>query len=221
MKQKLLISSAALMITAAVHADIWGFDVITTNSPQGQYLEDYDQFLMTAPVASGDNCVRFDNTGSYTGAVITKIYFGVLAEKVDTINLQIDSVDLSASSTAVDFIINNDPGPGDNPPGWADYGDWWAVTVAGAEADKPPPKNGIDVNEFLTLCLSYTDDDTVAFSDLLTYKDVIVALHVQSIDGAGSETFRSRDDAIPEPGSVALLGLSAAGLAFIRRRFSA
>lgn len=197
-----------LCMSAVVRADIFGFDTITTNAPNREVIA--SQLYMDANTLSAStSSLTFTNTGPSDSSVAA-IYFG---SDLTTLNLSIDS--MISCSAGVSFDINANPS---NPPGFEEFANWWSITIASADADAPPSKNGIDPYECLELGMSYTSSSTL--SELIQSGELQIALHVISI-GEYSDTFVNDTTVIPEPASLILLGSVGSMLGFVRRRFAA
>ena len=207
MKRTLLIGSILSLMALTVHADIFGFDTVTTNSPLNSTIA--GQMFMDANVmGAGMSSVGFTNIGPLASTV-TEIYFG----SDEALNLNLDS--LIYCSPGVDFDITGATPA--NPPGMNDFGNWWTITIAAAEATQSPAQNGIDPFECLELQVSY--DGSLSFSELIQFGQLQVALHVISLPDGESETFVNGTEVIPEPASLVLIGVSGSLIAFVRRRF--
>jgi hypothetical protein len=100
-----------------------------------------------------------------------------------------------------------------------DFGTWWTITIAAAEATPPPAKNGIDPLEYLTLQVSY--DSSSSLSEMIQLGQLQVAMHVTGQPDGESDTFVNgiATTVIPEPSAFLLIGCSASFVIFIRRRF--
>lgn len=203
-------SVVALFTAVYVHADMFGFDTVTTNSPFREAVAD-QLFMDTSSLGAGFSSVMFTNTGPLPSTV-TEIYFG----SDMALNLQLDAI-ISHTDPGVDFTITG--ASPQNPPGWGGFGSWWTVTIAAAEATSPPAQNGIDPLEYLTLQVSY--DGTSTFSQLIQFGQLQVAMHVTSLPDGNSDTFVNTTEIVPEPASLVLIGSAGALLALVRRRFNA
>lgn len=209
MKTKHLLTCAVALLTVlTVRAELFGFDTVTTNSPNREAIAD-QLFMETTGLSS----LLFSNTGSADSA-ITEIYFG---SDLTTLNLNIDSI--ISSSSGVNFTI--DGANPQSPPGWEEFANWWSVTIAAAESEPPPAQNGINPYEYLELGLSYTSGTSLA--ELIQSGDVQVALHVTGLGNGGefSDTFVNDTTVVPEPASLALLLGTSSMIVFVRRRFIA
>ena len=208
MKTKRILTCAVVLLAAlSTQAGLFGFHNITTNTPYGDALE--SQLRMDAS-DTGSNVI-FTNNADGMDATVKTIYFGT---DLQDLGLTINSM---AGSEGVSFeILEVDDPSNVAPPGWEEFEFWWSFTVAAAAALPSPAENGIDPGEYLEMELSY--DNSASFSTLVDDGLVHVALHVISIDGDGSETFRNDDDVIPEPASLVLIGSAGIIIAFARRR---
>ena len=207
MKRTLLIGSILSLLAVTVQADMFGFDTVTTNSPFNSSVA--SQLFMDAnEIGAGSSSVAFTNVGPLASTV-TEIYFGSDEE----LNLNLDSI--LYQCPGVDFDISGATPA--NPPGMDDFGNWWTITIAAAEATPSPAANGIDPFECLELQVSY--DGLFSFSELIQLGQLQVALHVTGLPDGESDTFVNDTVVIPEPASLVLIGSSGSLLAFIRRRF--
>lgn len=209
--KRLLTCAVALLTVLTVRAELFGFDTVTTNSPNRETIAG-QLFIDANVIGAGLSSVIFINTGS-ADSTISEIYFG---SALTTLNLSIDSI--ISSSFGVDFIIEG-ANPS-NPPGFQEFANWWSLTIAAAESTPPPVKNGIDPYEYLELKLSY-DAGGSSLVELIQSGEVQVALHVSGI-GEYSDTFVNNDaTVIPEPASLVLLVGTSSLFTFVRRRFIA
>jgi hypothetical protein len=207
MKRTLQIGIALALMAVTVQADIFGFETITTNSPNREAIA--DQLFMDANTLSAtSSSLAFTNAGP-SDSSIAAIYFG---SDLTTLNLTIDSV--IACSPGVSFDIGSNPG---NPPGFEEFANWWSITIASADAEPPPSHNGINPYECLELGMSYTSGSTL--SELIQTGELQVALHVIDI-GEYSDTFVNDTTVIPEPASLILMGSVGSLLGFVRKRFA-
>jgi hypothetical protein len=194
-------------VASAVHADVFGYDTVTTNS---SYRGDVaDQLFMDATAMGvGMSSVAFTNVGSLASSV-TEIYFG----SDEALNLNLDSV--IYCSPGVDFNITG--ASPENPPGMNDFGTWWTITIAAAEASQPAAQNGIGPLECLDLQVSYSG--TSSFAELIQYGQLQVALHVTGQPDGESDTFVNNTYIVPEPASLLLIGSAGLLIGFVRRLF--
>lgn len=207
MKRKLLIASIIALAAVTAQADIFGFDTVTTNSPYNSAVA--GQLFMDAnELGAGMSSVMFTNIGSWASTV-TEIYFGSDEE----LNLNLDSILYQCAG--VDFDISGATPA--NPPGMNDFGNWWTITIAAAEATPPPADHGIDPYECLNLKVMY--DGAFSFSELIQLGQLQVAMHVTGQPDGESDTFVNDTVVIPEPASLVLIGASGLLLTFARRRF--
>lgn len=206
MKRTLLYCLLAGLTAASVRADMFGFDAITTNS---LYRSDVaGQLFMDANVTgAGLSSVMFTNVGPLASTV-TEIYFG----SDEALNLNLDSILFQCPG--VDFTISG--ATPQNPPGMNDFGNWWTITIAAAEASNPAAHKGIDPLECLNLQVSY--DGSLSFSELIQFGQLQVALHVTGQPDGNSDTFVNATSIVPEPASLALMGLVGTIGVFVRRR---
>jgi len=204
----LLTCAVALLTVLTVRAELFGFDTVTTNSPNREAIAD-QLFIDANVMGAGLSSVMFTNVGP-ADSTITEIYFG---SDLTTLNLNIDSI-LSFSS-GIDFVIEG-ANPA-SPPGFQDFSNWWSVTIAAAESTPSPAKNGIDPYEYLELKLSY-DAGGSSFAELVQSGEIQVAFHVAGI-GAYSDTFVNDATVVPEPASLLLFVGSSSLFAFVRRKF--
>ena len=204
MKRRLT-SIVVLLSVLTVRAELFGFDTVTTNSPNREYIA--DQLFMET---TGSSNVWFSNTGPLD-STISEIYFGT-----DLTNLNLNIGSIVSSSPEVAFTIDGAKPP--NPPGWEEFAHWWSVTIAAADTDGDV-ENGIDPDEYLELGVNYNSGYSLA--ELIQSGDLQVALHVKRIGDGGeySDTFVNNAYLVPEPASLILIGTAGAFVVFMRRRY--
>lgn len=207
----LITAAVALSLATVAQADIFGFDTVTTNSSFNSATAS-QLFMETDVLGIGSSSVTFTNIGPLASS-ITEIYFG----SDQALNLNLDSILMQCPG--VDFNISG-ANP-KNPPGMDDFGNWWTITIAAAEAASPPSMKGINPYECLSLEVSY--DGALTFSELVQFGQLQVALHVTGQADGDSDTFVSGSTAIPEivpePASAILIGVSGVLITFVRKRF--
>ena len=207
MKRTLLIGTILSLMAITVHADLFGFDTVTTNSPYRGAVAG-QMFMDANALGAGMSSVAFTNIG-LLASTVTEIYFG----SNESLNLNLDSI--LYECVGVDFDISG--ATPENPPGFEEFGNWWSITIAAAEAENPQAHKGIDPFECLALQISY--DGAFSFSELIQLGQLQVALHVTGMPDGESDTFVNDTIVIPEPASLALIGISGLLLGFVRRRF--
>jgi len=206
MQKMLYIGAIALFMVCPVRAEIFGFNRITSNATN----DVANHFFMDVnDIDTGYARLVFTNTGP-VAATIAEIYFG---SPSDAPAVAIDSV--TGCDDGVNFSIGNvqpSSPPGVNKNAW--------VTLDAAQALSPASQNGIAIYEWLIMDIHY--DGGVSFVDLISSGQILVALHVISIDGGDSDTFVNDTavTAIPEPASMILMGTTGSFIAFLRRIFS-
>ena len=211
MKKSLLTIALAGLSAVAVQADLFGFDTVTTNSSYRGAVAS-QLFMETTELATGLSSVMFTNIGPLASTV-TEVYFG----SDEALDLNLDSIIFQCPG--VDFDITGAKPA--NPPGMNDFGNWWTITIAAAEASNPPAQKGIDPLECINLQVSYSGSSSL--SELIQFNQLQVALHVTGLPDFQSDTFVNGNDpytVIPEPSSIILLGVAGILGFFVRRRFS-
>jgi hypothetical protein len=203
MKKQTFIAVAALLALASpAMADLFGFENITNNNAGDAAIGEAQLFVDVT--AEGANQVRFtfQNTGPEASA-IAGIYFddGGLFSGIASIS----------NVPGVNFAENGAPPvlPGGVGPPVNFQVDFRL------NATPPPPLNGINPNEQLSVILNLLAGQT--FADTLAALQsgsLRVGLHVIAFDSGGSESFVNTTGVIPAPGA---LGLVLIGLGLISR----
>ena len=186
----------------AVLVPVYG---ITNNNPVDVAVGE-DQLLIDVTNGGPGVAFTFYNIGA-TMCTITDIYFddGTLLALTGLI----DADDGTGGDPFVDFTQHATPA---NLPGGGMMPDPFVTSVGfSADADSPPSAWGVSPGQSLGIEFSLTSGDVTQVIQELLDKTLRIGLHVQNFDGCGSESFVN----VPEPATVALLGL---GALLLRRR---
>jgi hypothetical protein len=207
--------SAAPAYAAPAVLNFYG---ITSNDPTGNAVADGVANLRAEVSDIGGDSVRFKFTNNSNYSSLTDVYFA------DGALLGISGI---SSSSGVSYTGGSAAPP--DLPGGNSVSPAFQTTVGFlADADSPPPKNGVQTGEWLVIDFLLKSGKT--FADVLAALALPgsiptdatpwlrVGLHVQSFTGGFSESFINSP--IPEPETYAMLlaGLGLVGFAARRRK---
>lgn len=186
-------------------------------TPAGAVIVDLKVVNATAPgldlnvdITQVDaDTIRFvftnDSTGAAAGSALARIYF---EQGFAGFGLSNAIVDESASNS-VKFATTG-PGP-DAPPGL----DSWGGTLIAFKAMPPPPKNGLEVGDLLTIEFDYNGDFAGLIAAMTDFSgNAHIAGHVLDCTAGNSCTVAT----VPLPASAALFAPALFGLWSLRRR---
>jgi PEP-CTERM motif len=202
-----------MLFVSASQAVTLGFGCISNNDAT-QCGIGVSQLSVEVVDIGGDQ-VRFDfmNIGSIESS-ITDVYFddGTLLG----IATLVDADEGIGGDPGVDFSVGG--APPDLPAGNSITPAFETTAGFLADSDSPSvPTTGVNPGETLGVIFDLVFPGS--FADILAELangDLRVGIHLQSIDGGGSESFVNLP--IPEPGTALLMGMGLTSLATRRRR---
>lgn len=153
----------------------------------------------------------FSTTAGNSTTSIARIYF-----ETDLGMILSGTPSLIPSGSGVSFTVGTGgPGPNDPPAGNEAPSVPWGGTFERFKADAPPPRNGINVGEYLTIHYDYSGTEADLVDKIVDeLGNNRLAVHILNCQGTNSCVATT----VPIPAAVWLFGSGLLGLVGISRR---